>query len=142
LREGKAQAPSQADRLGSASAIHDASGVPVGWLVPVLDGPHILGFVQLDSSSEFVRFSHFHTAGDYPEAALWLDPERVRLTAQQVAQAGDTLGEATLSFYKTPARPAWVVPLRRGSQQLTIYVTGTTVWTENDGRLSDTPNTT
>jgi hypothetical protein len=113
-------------------AIHDAAGVPVGWFVPLLDDARILGFVQLDSSLEFVRCSHFPAGGDYPEAALWLDPKRVRMTARQLAMTGDKLGEATLGYHGAPTRPAWVVPLRRGSQQLTIYVAGTSAWTDSD----------
>jgi hypothetical protein len=128
--EGKAEASGTGGHLGSALAIHDENRAQIGWFIPVLDEARIVGFVQLDDALRFLRYSGFPPEQGYPDAALWIDPERVRLSARQATKAGDVLGEPMLSYHTTPARLAWVVPLHRDAARFTVYVTGALAWTE------------
>jgi hypothetical protein len=129
LAEGPAQPPA-AGQLGEALAIHDGRGTVIGWFVPLIARPRIVGFVQLDSSFGFVRYASFADAESRPEAELWVEPERVRRTATRVTQPGDALGEPILGYHMTPSRLAWRVPLQRRGALMTIYVAGENVWTE------------
>lgn len=111
--------------LGAALQIRDASGVPTGWFVPVVDGARIKGFVELRPDLQHRRTAGFGTPTC---AAAWLDPDVVVHRARREASAGEVLGEPYLSFDGTPDRLAWAVPVGGPRGPRVVWVAGEAAW--------------
>jgi hypothetical protein len=103
--------------------IKDPDGeVTIGWLVAVVDGNAMTGFVQLGSDFAFHRSSVF---GVEQNAGDWLDADRVREIARSRLNQDETLGTPYLSYDVAPERVGWIVPVNGpGGSQRRLMVTG------------------
>lgn len=113
------------------------AGAPAGWFVPVVAEERLVAFLRFTKESAFQGASAFHSAGSgigrCPLAVDWLDPNRIRSRAQDMAESGETAGEPRFTFDGSPEHFAWRVPLRFGDSGLRwVFVAGTTVWRQVD----------
>jgi len=110
---------------------------PVGrlhsWFVPVTSGDLLVGFFQFLPDGTFMRFSSFQRKVDEltgcPEAADWLDLDRIRGRAEVKRRSDETGGELFLTYDRTPDRLVWAVPLKKAEGEVRhVYVAGETVY--------------
>jgi hypothetical protein len=85
----------------------------VGWLVGLVIGDRLLGFVQLDDALRFRRYASFAAtesglAGS-PQAEDWLDRSTVLARARSKAQPNEFLSPPFLGYDSSPDRVAWIV---------------------------------
>jgi hypothetical protein len=131
--QGKAVLPSGQAAFGEALAIHDENDATSGWFVPLLeDSSKILGFVELLEDLTFKRFSLFPSP---PEAANWVRPSAVLDVARRAVGLSDELGVPSLSYYHSPDRIAWRVPIRRSEGWGVVFVVGADSWVEPQSEI-------
>jgi hypothetical protein len=126
---GRALAAGMADEPRAEEAelrplpIQSPEREPAGWLVGVLVGERLAGFVQLDSGLGFRRYASF--AGEGPLARDWPDPETVLARATAALAPGESVEDLYLGYDKSPDRIAWVVRVAGPQGEArTLLVTG------------------
>lgn len=124
--------------IGQPIPVHGSAGDLHSWFVPVTVGEKLAGFLQLLPDLALMRYSSFQrresSLEGCPEAALWIDPERIRTTARSAAGPEDELGEPVLTFDGAPDRLAWAVPASTAAgEQRRIFVAGEAAWVERPG---------
>lgn len=103
------------------------------WFVPVKVGDLLAAFFQLLPDGTLMRFSSFQRRpgelAGCPDAADWLDSDRIKARAVVKRRTKETTGEPFLTYDRTPDRLVWAVPLThpRGQARL-IYVAGESVY--------------
>jgi hypothetical protein len=114
-------------RIGDALPIESPKGRLHAWWAPVLDADRLDGYVTLRPDLTLLGFSRF---GGNVGASAWLDPAAIRARARTVARAGESAGEAFLSFDGSPSRIAWAVELvhKKAGTSRTVFVAGEAVW--------------
>lgn len=119
--------------LAAPKAISGPAGEPQGWLVPLLAGDRLLGYLRFTSSGSRRGLSSFQRQrGDLsscPLAADWLDPDRIGARARTQAGPDATAASPVLSYDGSPERLAWRVDFTgpRG-QRFSVCVAGTSAW--------------
>lgn len=119
--------------VGSPLPVYDPTGTINSWFVPITAAKLLIGFVQLDRGLRFQRFSTFArregSLDGVPEAASWLDPERIRNIAMLEVGPDADVGRPALTYDGSPMRLAWAVPIiRQGKSNGTVMVAAPAVW--------------
>jgi hypothetical protein len=99
-------APRSSQLLEPIAVVDPADGRLHSWFVPAVVGERIVGFAELRPDFELLRYASFPNA---VEPAAWTDPATARARAAELARAGETLGDAVLSYDRDPSRIAWLV---------------------------------
>jgi hypothetical protein len=120
-------------RIETPIAVQSPSGRLHSWFVPVTIGNQLTGFFQFLADSTFMRFSSFQRrANDLagcPDAADWLDPNRIQARAEVQRQPDETSSQPFLTYDRTPDRLVWAVPLTNACGEVRlVYVVGETVY--------------
>lgn len=115
--------------VGDPVPIVDPDGRHDRWFVPVVVDATLLGFVVLGRDLVVHRWSTFQrrpgSLDGCPEAAEWMDRERIAATAESVAGSAAPTASPVLSYDGAPDRLAWRVPLADGG---VAWVAGSTAW--------------
>lgn len=123
--------------IGEPLTISNPDGTRHSWLVPLLNGTKLEGFVQLLPSLVPTGCSVFRRNPDdpLPEAGEWTDVNRVLARAATAAREGEILSSPILTYDGVPSRIAWkvVATPTRGGAVRSIFVFGATVY-EGSGR--------
>jgi hypothetical protein len=111
---------------------HPEGGVQ-SWLVPVIVGELIAGFFRTDPSLTDWRWTSFQRRQDSlsgcPRAVTWLDLAVIKRRAEALAEVGETVRDAVLSFDGVPDRVAWAVRLvSEGGSERVVFVAGSAAW--------------
>jgi hypothetical protein len=125
IESGLVDEPLAAEAELHAVPIESPDRTRVGWLVGLVVGDRLIGFVQLDEELRFRRYASF--ARETP-ANDWLDPETVLARAGAHSRPGEQLATPFLGYDANPDRVAWVVKAT-GSEgkERTLLVAGTEV---------------
>jgi hypothetical protein len=117
-----------------ARAVHAPDGSPHHWLVAVVAGERLAGWVRFTPAQALLAVSLFPHRPDHPEdwplAADWLDPTAARTRAAALAGPREHAGEPMLGFDGHPDRIAWIVPLAGGAATRRAFVAGAAAWVE------------
>jgi len=117
---------------GDALPVVAPGGAQHSWFVPFTTAGKLAAFAQLKPDGELLRFSTFQRRpGDLagcPEAADWLDTDRIRARALTLARGSERAGDPLLSFDRNPDRLAWSVPLTGGAGTRHVWVAGAAVY--------------
>jgi hypothetical protein len=127
------------DLIRELGQVSDALQVthPVGgvqsWLVPVVVDELIAGFFRADPSLTDWQWTSFQRRQDSlagcPQAATWLDLAVIKRRAEALAEVGEIVRDAVLSFDGVPDRVAWAVRLvSADSSERVIFVAGSAAW--------------
>ena len=135
LRSGKIGGPSvvASGQVGTPIAVRGPEGQTHSWFVPVTIGKQLAAFFQFMPDGTFMRFSSFQRRENdltgCPEAADWLDLDRIQKRAEVQCRPDETIGRPFLTYDRSPDRLVWAVPLTnaRGEVRL-VYVVGQTVY--------------
>jgi hypothetical protein len=126
IESGLVDEPFAADAELHPIPIESPDRTRVGWLVGLVVGDRLVGFVQLDEQLRFRRYASF--ARETP-AKDWLDPETVLERARAHAKPGEQLATPFLSYDSSPDRIAWLVKATgRDGTERTLLVAGTEVF--------------
>lgn len=121
-------------RIETPMAVHAPDMKIHSWFVPVTAENRIIGFFQFLEDGTYMRFSSFQRKPDKltgcPEAADWLDPDRIQQHAEVQRRLDETSGTPFITYDRTPDRLVWAVPLTgpEGKVRL-IYVAGKIAYT-------------
>lgn len=120
-------------RVGEPLVVSHPDGSQHSWFVPLLIGVKLAGFAQLLPSLTPLGVSSFRRdPGDYdscPDAAEWIDANRIRARAASMARRGEQLSEPLLTFDQHPSRIAWrVLATPPAGPPRILFVAGTTVY--------------
>jgi hypothetical protein len=120
-------------RIGTPIRLFTPLGDMHSWFVPVLIVERLVGFFQLDSVGEFMRFSSFNTSPGVfdtcPSADNWLNRNRIIMTAKSMAHDNEILDKPFLSYDGSPERIAWIVKARSSAGECrNLMVTGDVVY--------------
>lgn len=103
------------------------------WFVPLEVGAKLIGFAQMLTTLEPLRFSSFQrVAGrsdECPDVVDWTDPNRILARAATLVKAGEQLSSPVLTYEQDPTRLAWKIEASSptgGSRSL--FVAGTAVY--------------
>ena len=101
---------------------------PAGWLVGVVVGEKLAGFVQLDADLGFRRYASFARAAGLegsPRADDWLDRETVLARARGKLRPGETVADLHLGYHTSLDRVGWLVHTGGpGGEARTLLVAG------------------
>jgi hypothetical protein len=132
LDEGFIQAPSG----GSTKAqdplpVHGSDERIHSWMVPFVGNGKLVAWAQIGRALEFLRFSLL--AGgrieSSPDAADWLDPERVSARIAEAAGTDHLLGPPILTYDRDPSRLVWAAEVRTADgRSQRWFAAGTSVW--------------
>jgi hypothetical protein len=93
--------------------IYDEQKNIVSWFVGLTVTNKLVGFIQLNSNLELMRYSTFQrrpkSLEGCPESKTWLDPKYIKERARCKASPGDILKKPFLSFDQNITRIVWVV---------------------------------
>lgn len=117
-------------------AIRDPGGKLHSWIVPITVSDRLAGFVRVGLDLTPLGYSTFQRhAGELagcPEAALWLDPKRIKQSAAASAQEGERLSEPLLTFDEVSSRLAWAVKATMPTgKERTLFVAGSYVYSKD-----------
>jgi hypothetical protein len=124
---------SRSATIAIALPVHTPDGSIHSWFVPVTVGDRLAGFFQFLPDGTLMRYSSFQRrSGDLstcPDAADWLDTERIQSRAGSQRLPGEKLEAPFLTFDRSPDRIVWAVPLinEQGKIRL-VYVAGESVY--------------
>jgi hypothetical protein len=130
LDEGFFQPPSGAEPReplpvrGSDGRIHS-------WMVPFVANGKLVAWAQIGRALELLRFSL--VAGGRikasPDAADWLDSERVSARIADIAGTSDFLAPPVLTYDRDPSRLVWAAEVRTAEgRSQRWFAAGTSVW--------------
>lgn len=123
-------------RVGDPLVVSYPEGGQHSWFVPLLVGAKLAGYAQLLPSLEVLRVSSFRRdprdRDSCPDAADWIDKERIRTRARSLARDGEQLSEPVLTFDQHPSRIAWkVLAAPPAGAPRILFVAGTAVYEGN-----------
>jgi hypothetical protein len=110
------------------------------FVVAVVVGDKLAGFVQLLPDGRLMRYASFQRRPDSiegaPDAADWLDPQRIRARAEARLGARESAGTPYLTFDRSPTRLAWLVPVvGAGGGERQLLVAGESVFEPSSGGI-------
>jgi hypothetical protein len=132
LEEGLFQLPSGAEPRNPLP-VRGPDGRIHSWMVPFVANGKLVAWAQIGRALEFLRFSLF--AGGRidasPDAADWLDSEKVSARIADTAGTSDFLAPPVLTYDRDPSRLVWAAEVRTpdGRSQRWLAA-GTSVWRE------------
>jgi len=131
LEEGVLQLPGP----GSPEArdpvpVHQSDGRVHSWMVPFVANGRLVAWAQIGRTLELLRFSLF--AGGQleasPDAADWLDPERVSARIAKAAGTSDLLAPPVLTYHRDPSRLVWAAEVKAPGGTERWLAAGDSVW--------------
>jgi hypothetical protein len=128
--EGLFQLPSGAEPRDPLP-VRGPDGYIHSWMVPFVANGKLIAWAQLGRALEFLRFSL--VAGGRidasPDAADWLDSERVSARIAGTAGTSDFLAPPVLTYDRDPSRLVWAAEVRTpDGRSQRWFVAGTNVW--------------
>ncbi|MCZ7681609.1 MAG: hypothetical protein M5U28_23560 [Sandaracinaceae bacterium] len=106
-------------RIEDPLPVTQPGGAPAGWLVGIVVGERLVGFLQFDLESRVLRTSWFPMRSESlegcPLAVTWLDASAVSRRARELLESGEELDAPRLTYDREPSRLQWLVPVRVGS---------------------------
>jgi len=128
--------------VGTPLMVSQPRGGPHSWLVPVTIKHHMVGYLQLDCNLLLIRQVSFRRRSDsfegVPDAADWLDPDRVLRRAAEFAMPNEDLGKPVLTYDRFPDRLAWRIKARSPAGTIrNIMVAGRSAWEQDDPEDTD-----
>jgi len=117
--------------------ILNSSGEVVSWFIGITVGERLVGFMQINTNLELLRYSTFQrTPGSLsgcPMASIWLNTNTIINLARTIASTQDELANPILTYDRSPPRIVWAVKAtdKRG-QSKTIYVAGEYVYIKDE----------
>jgi hypothetical protein len=108
------------------------------FVVAVVVGEKLAGFVQLLPDGTLMRYASFQRHPDSiegaPDAADWLDPQRIRARVEARLGARESTRTPHLTFDGNPTRLAWLVPVvGAGGSERQLLVAGESVFEPSGG---------
>jgi hypothetical protein len=130
IDEGIFQPPSRAEPR-EPLPVRGSDGRTHSWMVPFVANGKLVAWAQIGRTLEFLRFSLVAGGriGASPDAADWLDSERVSARIADTAGTSDFLAPPVLTYDRDPSRLVWTAEVRMpdGKSQR-WFVAGTSVW--------------
>jgi hypothetical protein len=130
LEEGFFQLPSGAEPR-HPFPVRGPDGRIHSWMVPFVANGKLVAWAQIGRALEFLRFSL--VAGGRikasPDAADWLDSEKVSARIATTAGTSDFLAPPVLTYDRDPSRLVWAAEVRTpDGRSQRWFVAGTSVW--------------
>jgi hypothetical protein len=130
LEEGFFQLPSGAEPRHPLP-VRGPDGRIHSWMVPFVANGKLVAWAQIGRALEFLRFSL--VAGGRirasPDAADWLDSEKVSARIATTAGTSDFLAPPVLTYDRDPSRLVWAAEVRTpDGRSQRWFVAGTSVW--------------
>jgi hypothetical protein len=115
--------------------IEHSNGKLAAWFIPITIGEKIVGYFQLDTSLEFLRYASFQRDSESidicPAKTDWLDTKVIREKARKLAVENESLSEPRLTYDVDVSRVVWAVSaIKSDGQSRRIFVVGDTVYNE------------
>jgi len=103
------------------------------WFIGITISDKLVGFIQLNSDFELLRFSSFQrdptSLDGCPIASSWLDPEYILERSRSIASQDDALEPPFLSYDRNITRLAWkVIAEEKSGHKKTILIAGDFVY--------------
>ena len=121
--------------LSAPLTIHGPAGEADGWFVPLLTGEQLIGYLRFGADGSRRGLSSFQRRpgqrAGCPQAADWLDAQRITARARAHAHAGPdaTALPPVLSYDGSPEHLAWrVVFTAADGRRCAVCVAGTSAW--------------
>lgn len=122
-------------------AVETPERTPAGWVVGVVVGDRLAGFVQLDAGLRFRRYASFARAAGLegsPSADDWLDRDTVLARARERLWPGESVADLYLGYDRSPDRVAWIVRVAGPEgEERTLLVAGEDVSELRSDRRED-----
>jgi hypothetical protein len=121
-------------QVGEPLPVSYPQGGQHSWFVPLLIGAKLVGFAQILPSLVTLRVSSFckhpQDNNTCPDAADWIDADRIQARAASVARADEVLSQPVLSFDQVPDRIVWRVQASSasGAARRILFVAGSVVY--------------
>ena len=100
------------------------------WMVPFVANGRLVAWAQIGRTLELLRFSLL--AGGKletsPDAADWLDPERVSARIAKAAGTGHVLAPPVLTYDRDPSRLVWAAEVKAPGGRERWLAAGASVW--------------
>jgi hypothetical protein len=110
------------------------------YAVGVVVGEKLAGLLQFLPDGTLMRFASFErgrgSVEEAPDAADWLDPQRIRARAEAHLRPHESTRTPYLTFEANPTRLAWLVPVVSPSgAERQLLVAGTSVFEPSGGGI-------
>jgi hypothetical protein len=132
LKEGFVQLPKGiSSEPGEPMAVGDSDGHIHSWMVPFVADGRLIAWAQIGRALEFLRFSLLAGGriGASPDAADWLDVERISARIAEAAGIDRLLSPPVLTYDRDPSRLVWAAEVKTADEKRQRwFAAGVNVW--------------